>query len=162
MPIQRIAVIGIWLPFNLHRMVETMPGNIILVAGEPNAGKTGLLLNVIANNMHKSEIHYFNSEMGGSELKKRLSLFNDVMLHQWNFKARERSDNLGDVIKPGKGTVNIIDFLELHDNFYEVGGRLAEIHRKLKGAVAIIACISPWLRISAHETQQYPVPHQFS
>ena len=129
----------IWLPFNLHRMVETMPGNIILMAGEPNAGKTGLLLNIIRNNMHKAEIHYFNSEMGGSELKKRLSLFSDILPSQWQFKAWERSDNFSDVIKPGKGKINIIDFLEIHDNFYEIGGRLAEIHKKLKGAVAIVA-----------------------
>ncbi|WP_155321959.1 hypothetical protein [Desulfosarcina ovata] len=129
----------IWLPFNLHRMVETMPGNIILIAGEPNAGKTGLLLNVICNNMRKFETHYFNSEMGGSELKKRLGLFPDILPSQWNFRAWERADNFADVIKPGKGRLNIIDFLELHDNFYEVGGRLAEIHKKLKGAVAVVA-----------------------
>ncbi|WP_173180004.1 DnaB-like helicase C-terminal domain-containing protein [Desulfosarcina ovata] len=129
----------IWLPFNLHRMVETMPGNLILIAGEPNAGKTGLLLNIIRQNQHKFETHYFNSEMGGSELRKRLSLFTDILPSQWRFKAWERADNFADVIKPGKGRLNIIDFLELHDNFYEIGGRLAEIHKKLKGAVAIIA-----------------------
>ena len=129
----------VWLPFNLHRLVETMPGNIILIAGEPNAGKTGLILNIIQNNQHKFETHYFNSEMGGSELRKRLSLFTDILPSQWRFKAWERADNFADVIKPGKGRLNIIDFLELHDNFYEVGGRLAEIHKKLKGAIAIIA-----------------------
>ena len=129
----------IWLPFNLHRMVETMPGNIIVIAGEPNAGKTGLLLNIIRENMHKAKIHYFNSEMGGSELKKRLKLFPDILPSQWKFKAWERSDNFADVIKPGKGKINIIDFLEIHDEFYKVGGQLAEIHKKLKGAIAIIA-----------------------
>lgn len=129
----------LWLPFNLHQMVETMPGNIILIAGEPNSGKTGLLLNIIRSNMNRGEIHYFNSEMGSSELKKRLSLFEDTLLHQWKFNAWERSDNFADVIKAGKGKINIIDFLELHENFYEVGGRLAEIHKKLKGAIAIIA-----------------------
>ncbi len=122
----------IWLPFNLNRMVEIMPGNIILIAGEPNAGKTGLLLNVIRNNMHKVEIHYFNSEMGGSELKKRLSLFDDILLHQWKFKAWERADNFSDVIKSGRGKINIIDFLEIHDEFYKVGGQLAEIHKNKK------------------------------
>lgn len=97
------------------------------------------LLPDIRNNMHKFDVHYFNSEMGGSELKKRLSLFDDILLHQWKFKAWERSDRFADVIKSGKGTINIIDFLEIHDNFYEIGGRLAEIHKKLKGAIAIIA-----------------------
>jgi hypothetical protein len=77
--------------------------------------------------------------MGGSELKKRLSLFPNTIPSQWQFKAWERSDNFSDVIKPGKSRINIIDFLEIHDEFYKVGGQLAEIHKKLKGAIAIVA-----------------------
>jgi len=131
--------VDLWLPFNIHRLVEIMPGNIILIAGSPNAGKTGLLLNIIQANQKKFETHYFNSEMGNGELKKRLMLFDDMSINQWKFKAWERSSSFSDVIKPGPGKLNIIDFLEIHDNFYEIGGKLAEIHNKLKGAVAIVA-----------------------
>ena len=127
------------LPFNLHDYVEFYPGNIILIAGEPNSGKTAFLINVIKENMYRYEIHYFNSEMGGSEFNKRLRKFEDMKITDWNFKAWERSDNFSDVIKSGKGKLNIIDFLEIHDNFYEVGGILAAIHKKLKGALAIVA-----------------------
>jgi len=130
--------VDIVLPFDLHNMVEIMPGNIILVSGEPNAGKTGFLLNVIRMNMGKFTVHYFNSEMGGGELRKRLSKF-DMPLDAWTFKAWERSANFADAIKPGQGVINIIDYLEIHDNFYEVSGRLAEIHEKLNGAVAVVA-----------------------
>jgi hypothetical protein len=77
--------------------------------------------------------------MGSSELRKRLDKFDDIALSDWKFKPWERSGNFADVIKPGKGKINIIDFLEIHDNFYEVGGKLAEIHNKLKGAIAIVA-----------------------
>jgi len=131
--------VDLWLPFGLNEKAEIMPGNIIVIAGSPDAGKTGLLLNVIRQNMQKFEIHYFNSEMGSGELNKRLNNFDDLTLDMWKFKAWERSDNFADVIKPGKGKINIIDFLEIHDNFYEVGGRLAEIHKKLKDAIAIVA-----------------------
>ncbi len=131
--------LSIWLPFKLHDLVETMPGNTILLSGEPNAGKTGLLLNIIRYNQDRFEIHYFNSEMGASELKKRLEKFEDISLPAWKFHAWERSGNFADVIKSGKGKINIIDFLELHDDFYRVGGMLNDIHRKLKGAIAIIA-----------------------
>ena len=132
-------IVDIQLPFGLQDMVEIMPGNIILIAGEPNAGKTALLLNIIRDNMKKFEITYFNSEMGASELKKRLLKFDEISLNEWKFNAYERTDNFADVIVPGKGRVNIIDFLELHDNFYEVSGKLTGIHKKLKGAVAIVA-----------------------
>jgi hypothetical protein len=131
--------LDIWLPFGLNKLVEIMPGNIIVVAGEPDSGKTALLLNTIMGNQRTLETHYFNSEMGNSELKKRLSNFSDFPLENWKFKAWERSDNFADVIKPGKGKLNIIDFLEIHKEFYEIGGKLAEIHKKLDGAVAVIA-----------------------
>ncbi len=131
--------VNIVLPFGIHNMIEVMPGNIILIAGEPNSGKTALFLNIIYNNMHSQEVHYFNSEMGSGELKKRLSKFENLSLKDWKFKAYERSGNFGDVIKPGNGKVNIIDYLEIHENFYEIGGKLAEIHQKLNGAIAIVA-----------------------
>jgi hypothetical protein len=131
----------IWLPFGLNDLVTIMPGNIILVAGEPNSGKTGLLLNMAFENMRNHNVHYFNSEMGQNELSARLKLFKDVPFEMWQkyLHAHERHGDFHDVIKPGEGNINIIDFLEIHDEFYKVGGMLNAIHRKLDGAVAIIA-----------------------
>ena len=51
----------------------------------------------------------------------------------WFGKARNEEIRHREVVE------EIIDFLEIHDNFYEVGGKMAEIHNKLKGAIAIIA-----------------------
>jgi hypothetical protein len=127
-------------PLEIERHAETMPGNIAAIAGESNTGKTALLLNVIASNQKAFEIHYFNSEMGNSELRKRLEKFEPVVkLSDWKFHAWERSGNFADVIRPGKGVINIIDFLEIHEDFWRVGGMLKEIHDRLKGAVAIVA-----------------------
>ncbi|WP_415519298.1 MAG: bifunctional DNA primase/polymerase [Desulfovibrio aminophilus] len=126
------------LPFGLSRLVDMMPGNIAVVAGEPNAGKTAFLLNVVRENMHKAQVHYFNSEMGSQELRKRLAKF-DMPLDAWSFHAWERTDNFQDAIRPGKGKLNIIDFLEVSEDFYRVGGMLKAIHDKLQGALAIVA-----------------------
>jgi len=127
-------------PFEIERYVETMPGNILCIAGEPNAGKTAFLLNVIANNMKTFEIHLFNSEMGNGELRKRLDRFSPVVkLDDWQFQAWERNGNFADVIRPGREIINIIDFMELHEDFWKIGGMLKEIHDKLKGAIAIVA-----------------------
>ena len=49
-----------------------MPGNIIVVAGEQNAGKTAFLLNFVRLNMTRHEMFYYSSEMGASEMRKRL------------------------------------------------------------------------------------------
>lgn len=126
------------LPFGLSRLVDMMPGNIAVVAGEPNAGKTAFLLNVVQENMNRVEIHYFNSEMGSQELRMRLSKF-DMPLSAWSFNAWERTDNFQDAIRPGPGKLNIIDFLEVSEDFYRVGGMLKAIHDKLQGALAIVA-----------------------
>jgi hypothetical protein len=38
--------VDLWLPFELGDMVEVMPGDIILIAGSQNAGKSALLMNI--------------------------------------------------------------------------------------------------------------------
>ena len=128
----------IWLPFGMEKLVTVHPGNILLFAGEPNAGKTAMLLNIVKYNQEKYKVHYFNSEMGGSELRKRLKNFDNTFIGDWKFRAIERSHDFEDAIVPGEGNLNIIDFLELYDSFYEISGKLAKIHDALDGAVCVV------------------------
>lgn len=124
-------------PFEIERYVLTYPKNVIVIAGVQNAGKTAFLLNTALMNMDKFKINYFSSEMGAMELKIRLQKF-EVSLKKWkevNFK--ERSSNFVDVIEPDH--VNIIDFLELSDEFYKIAAILKEFYEKLKDGIAIIA-----------------------
>jgi hypothetical protein len=117
-----------------------MPGNIILIAGSPNSGKTAFMLNIIKENMNKFDTWYFNSEMGGSELQKRLVKFKDITsLRDWKFHSKGMPANIADTIAPGEGKLNIIDYLEIHTNFYEIGAPIRAIHDALKGAIAVIA-----------------------
>jgi len=122
-------------PLDIHELVRIYPSNIIIVAGESNAGKTAFLLNFIRLNMADHNIHYFNSEMGASELKIRLRLFEGIK--DWRFTAWERSDNFIDVIRPND--FNVIDFLDVTDEFWKVGGVIKGIHEKLKKGIAVIA-----------------------
>jgi len=133
--------VGIKLGFGLDDMVETRPGNLIAIAGIPNAGKTSYMFNMAASNMYKFKCHYFTSEMGQDELTMRLSKFKDVPWEDWDkyLNAYSRTENFADVIRPGKGNINFIDYIEMADEFYKIGGYLKEIHNKLNGAIAIIA-----------------------
>lgn len=132
----------VW-PFGLEKMVEIRPGNIVVIAGSPNSGKTAFLLDFISRNMHKFNIHYFNSEMGAGELSKRLKLFEEidspVPFSEWNFEAYARNKNFADIIVPGEGNINIIDYIEMYEEFYLVSKHLSEIHNKLNGAVGIVS-----------------------
>jgi hypothetical protein len=123
-------------PFQLENMVKILPKNIIVIAGEPNAGKTAFLLNVVRMNQDRHKISYFSSEMGPVEFKDRLVNF-EYLLNSWKFSPKERTSNFADVIDPDG--LNIIDFLEITDEFYKVGGLIREIYDKLNKGVAVIA-----------------------
>jgi hypothetical protein len=128
------------MPFGLHTLVDTYPGNVIVVAGSPNAGKTAFCLDFVEKNQDDYTIHYFNSEMGDEELKNRLMMHRDKPMNEWKFNAYERSDHFADVICPND--INIIDFLEITTEFYRIGEEISAIHKKLMGNKGIaIVCI---------------------
>jgi hypothetical protein len=122
-------------PFDLERYVRIMPKSIIVIAGSPNSGKTTFLLNVVARNQGKQHIPYFNSEMAAEEFKLRLDCFENV--DGWCFEPYERSGNYADVIFPD--ALNIIDFMEINDEFYKIAGELQAIHEKLNKGICIVA-----------------------
>jgi hypothetical protein len=130
----------LWLPLGLGEICGVQPGNILVLAGAKDSGKTGWLLNIAKENRHRYAVHYFNSEMGASEFKLRASLFDDIKPEQWrNVNVYERTDNFADVIKPGEGNLNIIDFLEVVDEFWKVAATIQKIHKKLDGAICVAA-----------------------
>ena len=131
----------ITLPFDLNKMVKLYAGNIVVVAGEKSAGKTALLLNVMADNLHKRKIYYFNSEMGSEELSLRIRAFPDMDYKDFAkyVKMYERSHDFAEVIRPGKGNINIIDYMAIYENHYLIGQWIKDVHDVLDGAIAFIA-----------------------
>ena len=130
---------NVWLPFGLNEKVELYQDSVVIIAGAPNSGKTALMLNIVKENMGSFNVNYFNSEMSAGELKVRLQKFDHIGLDQWDFKAYERAGDFHDVIKPGPENLNIIDFLECHEEFFKMGKMIKDIHDSLNGSVAIIA-----------------------
>ena len=128
----------LWLPLGLDEICGVQPGNILVFAGAKDAGKTAFLLNVAKENRHKYKVHYFNSEMGPAEFKMRAFLFGEPLSTWKDISVYERSDNFHDVIKPGEGNLNIIDFLEVTDEFWKVASHLQKIHKKLNGALCVV------------------------
>ena len=129
-------VFDIQWPFFLENFVNLYPKNIAILAGTSNAGKSAFLLNLVRMNMAKHRVVYFSSEMGEEELRLRISKFG-LPLDDWTFEARERASNFAHAIEPD--ALNIVDFLELSDNFYQVGGDIRAIFDRLNRGVCIIA-----------------------
>lgn len=125
-------------PLNIHQLVKLYPGNIAILAGASNTGKTTFMLELIRLNQKRHKILYMNSEMGASELKLRLEMFHEVCpISQWKFQAIERSDKFADVIDPDG--FNVIDFMEIYDEFWKLGGWIRDVHKKLNKGIAVIA-----------------------
>lgn len=130
--------LDIWLPLGLHKMSNTYKKNIIIFAGSSNCGKTCFLLNIVKENMNnpKLPIRYLSSEMSDVELRVRLEKF-PVKRDDWNFAPKERMDNFADVIDPDG--MNIIDFMEVYDEFWKISRSIRDIYDKLNDGIAIIA-----------------------
>ncbi len=122
--------------FELENYINLYPKSVVIVAGSFNAGKSALMFNFIKDNQADHDIIYFNSEMGPEELKVRLSKF-PLEYSEWNFRCFERSSNFSDVIFPD--SINLIDYLEVTENFYAIGEEITAILNKLKTGIAIIA-----------------------
>ncbi|MFA5450451.1 MAG: bifunctional DNA primase/polymerase [Dehalococcoidales bacterium] len=125
-------------PFQIEKLFNTYPGNLIVLAGAPDSGKTAFLLNFIRLNMANFPIYYQSSEMGAIELANRLENFDSISLGDWRFTAEERSSNFSDVIRPD--CINIIDYLEFDSGeYFKAGDYLKEIHDKLGTGICLVA-----------------------
>ncbi len=124
-------------PLGIEQYVNLFPGNIAVVAGAPNAGKTALLLNFIYLNQDQYPIYYFCSEMGEVELRDRLEQFAGISISEWDFEAIERASDFADVIRTD--CINIVDFMEMTTELYLINDYLTAIPRKLGSGIAIIA-----------------------
>ena len=130
--------LDIELPLGLGEMVNLYSGDIFIIAGESNTGKTGMCLRIAEMNMHDWECPYFSSELGGAKIKKRISLF-ETPEEYWEMPTYARHDNYHEALFPN--AINIIDFLMITDDFWKVGTKIKEIHLALKetGGIAVIA-----------------------
>jgi hypothetical protein len=127
-------------PFGLERWFVTYLKTIVLISGEPDAGKTAMLLNIAHDNMHLSPIYYWSSEMGAPELRSRLENFDDFDAKLWVEKVKfaERGEKFEDVVRLYPDAIHIIDNLEMHDDFFLVGREIDAIWRALGKGVVVI------------------------
>lgn len=131
-----IVEVPVKLPINLNDLCVISPGNICVVAGSKSAGKTALLMNVAWANQNGFKIVYLNSEMHESEFKKRMKKF--APLSKWKITGYSCHNNFDQYIESDPNTIYIVDYLEVHDNFYEIAKPIRKIHEKLGDAICFI------------------------
>ena len=125
-------------PFQLENFINIPPKSLSIIAGEQNAGKTAFLLNTAISNMGRNmDVVFISSETNAPGLRVRLEGF-DIPLSDITkaVKFGYKSESFADIIVPN--AINIIDYLEIHDNFFAIGGQLKAIFDKLDKGIAII------------------------
>jgi hypothetical protein len=124
--------------FDGHAVVS--PGDIIVVAGVSNMGKTTFALDFLWQNMDNYPCFFMGNELFPAKFKRRISRMT------WNNPLREdgtlkfditrRLNSWKDIIKPDH--INIIDWINLDDNFYKIGSIIEGIQDKLHSGIALI------------------------
>jgi len=131
-----IQEVPIKLPLDLNEMCVVSPGNIIVVSGSKSSGKTAMMMNIAWMNQHKFEVVYLNSEMHETEFKKRMKKF--APLANWKIVGYKCHNNFDDYIESNPKRIYIVDYLEVHENFFEIAKPIRKIHEKLGDAICII------------------------
>ena len=132
-------VVPLKWPFEIEKYVRLYRKNIVIIFGSKDAGKTAFLLNFMRLNMGRFPIRYLNTDMGEEELRMRVEKFEDVTIEQWDeyIEMYEKPLVLPEHIAPN--AINIVDFLEIHDEFYKIGKPIKEWSAPLNDGILVVA-----------------------
>ena len=127
--------------FSFDGRVKVSPGDLMVIAGVSNMGKTTFCLNFLWENMDIFHCRLMGNEYQASKFKRRVShmQWGDPLTEHGapKFDLIERYDGWKDAVDPD--AINIIDWINLDDKFYMIGSILQGIRAKLRKGIALIA-----------------------
>ena len=131
----------IWMPLWLSKRVVISPGNIIVVAGEKNSGKTSLgrritYENLKCNGGDHDTIHVWDYESHESEVCRMNNAINPDQRSWQGFDIQRVTKNFHQWIDPNG--FNVIDYLKINEDFALIGRMIGAIHEKLQDGIAIV------------------------
>ena len=132
------------LPFSMNQYIDIFPGDVIVIAGVKNSGKTALALNLIEQNLKTFENYYHSSELVRQTFKLRVSK-SSTPLEEWKdvkMTSGLSMSNAKDRVV--KDALNVFDYIEGDDGeFYKIPATMARIHRALGNGIAVICLQKP-------------------
>lgn len=126
--------------FGFDGHVVVSPGDVLVVAGNSNAGKTCFVLNTLWENMDNYPCRLMGNEYVAPKFKRRVGRM------KWanplkedgtpKFELIERREAWHQIIEPD--SINIIDWIQLGDEFYQIGTIIDRIQGRLRKGIALI------------------------
>lgn len=135
------------LPFDMHDSVKLSPRNIIMIAGEANAGKTSMAIEMLRENIEiyggtDTKIFYLSSEMSDAEMSNTLKRFGDIKMFMDNCTFIDKQFEPYDAIKADPEMQNgivFIDFLETRGGDYsKTVSEVQKIYEAMGNGVVIL------------------------
>ncbi len=132
--------------FGFQDAINISPGDLIVVGGVSNYGKTGLVLSILGENLDKHQCLLMGNEyasLDGIPSPKFKRRMKRMSWAKWfNGKGEARFDLLPiredheDYVR--SGYLNIVDWINLTDNFFKIGAILENIKANIGDGVAIV------------------------
>lgn len=125
--------------FGFDGHVVISPGDLIVVAGGSNFGKSAFCHNIVWENMDTHKCTLMGNEYTPAKFKRRVSRM--TWANPMNgdgkpkFELIERYNNWKDIIRPDN--INIIDWINLSDKFYQIGEILEGLKAKTDKGITV-------------------------
>jgi len=128
--------------FGFDRHIAVRPGDLIVVSGVSNMGKSVFCRNFLAENLGiwSGQIQMMVSEYSPGRFKSTVKRMSWVDFCYDNgeprFELIERHANWKHAIEPN--WINIIDWIGLDDAFYKIGSIMEDIQSELRDGIALV------------------------
>jgi len=126
--------------FGFDGHIKVRPADLIVVAGVSNKGKSTFCRNFLWENMDTYASRMMVNEYAPGRFKSVVSRmdWNTALREdgQPKFELIERREDWKYAIEPD--SINIVDWINLTDNFYKINVIMEDIQQKLRGGIALV------------------------
>ncbi len=128
--------------FSFDKHVILSPKDLIVIAGDSNAGKTAFIINMLWENMDTHSCTLMGNEYSPVKFKRRVSrmTWNNPLKEDGTpkFELIERYQDWKDIVRPDN--INLIDWITVSSGeFYMMDSILQGIQSKLNHGIAVVA-----------------------
>jgi len=144
--------------FGFNETINVSEGDVWVIAGESNQGKSTLAMNILGDNMDSFPCYFISTEMTESKFVKRFRTMswhdpykeNGDLKYEWGFTD---ATNYEEMIDPDK--INIIDWVGLPDKYYLIENTIRDMKAYLNKGIAVLV-------LQKKEGQDAPVGGEFA